>query len=89
MSGPKQDWTPYCKMGVPIPCCTAFFKVLQNYRCYTLFWPLQGNGYRNFFGCLQVSRCLEAKIYTQILREGVPHKHLEGSLVYMYFLLFP
>ena len=30
----------------------------------------------------------EAKIYTPILHEGVPRKHLEASLVYMYFHSF-
>ena len=30
----------------------------------------------------------EAKIYTPILREGVPHKHLEGSLCICIFLPF-
>ena len=28
-------------------------------------------------------------MYTPILREGVPHKHLEASLVYMHFPSFP
>ena len=34
--------------------------------------------------CPQLHR-IGGKIYTPMLRKGVPHKHLEGSLVYMYF----